>query len=643
MNTGDLIQACVKSPYGLTGLSAEEMGAVWRGIGQFVAGGMAQGKGVVVPGLGQFTFSAASTDLGNSVKHRAAPAFYLNERFARTHGVRSKKAHPTSRIPQVSLNLAAVARRTGSSREAVSAVLKDVLVAVADAIHVRKPVTLDVGVGRLLFRGGSAVMKWSPQVVEQCRALGKRATTKARPMTASAALARSRSRGSRAGASIRTGSSRPASAQSSPRGGGAPPQSVRFDGSAGRRRPSSSASSQGGSSMFEAQAPPVRPMSGTVRPPVEATDANDPGGVLLDRPPAEGTWVAGTSVAPASLAKTRRRTIEQGEGDDEVYDYDRVEEARRNYREALAAKRVVQMKEDAMDEHIRATLAADAAEAAAKDAAEAAERRAEEERIRKLNQQMAAERARTRELMRQSERAFEEKPIFGDRPATPPPAMKANEYSLLLEEQINYRNARKRQAIEEEMAYAAVTQTIVDSELDRADEEYEAELARKKAATAATLKMQMELTQKARLEEARANALAPALCIIPMKESETKAAQQASTRKLFTDQMALIAQRKAAKAAQDARDTENERQQLAKLSTERFASTMADHERRMAKRRQLEETWKIQIDQKKALAAEEGTDIPRNTSLPLKRRPMRRSGRKNVVQRRYRLQTGLGF
>ena len=630
-----------------------EMESVWKAVGAFVSGKMGEGKGVSIPGLGLFTFTSVASDLGHKVKYASAPAFFLNERFARTHGVRSKKPNPTSRIPQVSLNRAAVARAAGVSREAVAAVVKDLLVAVADCIHTHQPVSLNVGVGSLVFRGGSATMKWSPALVAQVRKANARASSKSRPMTASATLA---SRSSHyPGASIRSSSfSRPSSAGSahsrassrassrgSQRGAAAAAagqQSVRFDGG------------NGGGDMFAATRPVITPVSASRAPQggmstVMATDPRDPGGVLLDRPPASsggfGPASPGGTRGGGTWTKRRRTTIEDTEGDDELYDYDRTEEARRNYREALAAKRVIKEREAAMDEHIRTMLAADAQAALQKEKDDAAERRAEEQRIRDLNLAMATERKKTQELLRASERSFAEKPIFGDRPSTPPPSMRAAEYSLLLEEQINYRNARKRQAIEEEMAYSGVTQTIVDSTLDRADAEYEAELAQKKAQTAATLRMQMELARTARMEEEKANALAPAVCIIPLKPSETKAGKQAATKKLFTDQMELIAQRRAAKAAQDEADAENERRQLETLSTERFEAAQRDHARTMAQRRELEDAWKIQIDQKKALAAEEGTDIPRNTSLPLNRRPMRRSGRKNIVARRYRLQTNV--
>ncbi|XP_028409900.1 coiled-coil domain-containing protein 81-like [Dendronephthya gigantea] len=147
--------------------SEEDVAAVWEIVSRFVEKQMASQKGVNIPGLGSFTFSQRNLDTGNgrtSVMQR--PVFQLAEKFAQTHGLNYTKHYVTGQIPIIPLNFTAIASELPYPREIVESCIKEVLQAVSRSLHVRRNVEfIFTGIGCLSIRDARAKMKFYKEFI----------------------------------------------------------------------------------------------------------------------------------------------------------------------------------------------------------------------------------------------------------------------------------------------------------------------------------------------------------------------------------------------------------------------------------------------------------------------------------------------
>ena len=58
-----MIQRTMEAGKTKTGLDEQTLRTIWRGLGAYIAKQLVNGKGVIIPRLGSFTFTAAEVNL----------------------------------------------------------------------------------------------------------------------------------------------------------------------------------------------------------------------------------------------------------------------------------------------------------------------------------------------------------------------------------------------------------------------------------------------------------------------------------------------------------------------------------------------------------------------------------------------------
>ena len=148
--------------------SEEDVAAVWESVSRFVEKHMAGKKGVNIPGLGSFTFSERNVDMrhGHQVVLQR-PVFQLAEKFAQTHALNYTKHYVTGQIPILPLNFTAIASHLPYPREVVESCVKEVLQAVSRSLHVKRNVEfIFSGIGCLSIRDARVKMKFYREFVK---------------------------------------------------------------------------------------------------------------------------------------------------------------------------------------------------------------------------------------------------------------------------------------------------------------------------------------------------------------------------------------------------------------------------------------------------------------------------------------------
>ncbi|CAB3978852.1 Hypothetical predicted protein [Paramuricea clavata] len=149
--------------------SEEDVAAVWENVSRFVEKQMGNQKGVNIPGLGSFTFSQRNLDMGHGrqVIVVQRPVFQLAEKFAQTHALNYTKHYVTGQIPILPLNFTVIASDLPYPREVVESCVKEVLQAVSRSLHVKRNVEfIFSGIGCLSLRDARVKMKFYKEFVK---------------------------------------------------------------------------------------------------------------------------------------------------------------------------------------------------------------------------------------------------------------------------------------------------------------------------------------------------------------------------------------------------------------------------------------------------------------------------------------------
>lgn len=153
---------------GIPKFSEEDVANVWESVSRFVERQMTNQKGVHIPGLGTFTFSQRTMDVGHGkqiVMQR--PVFQLAEKFAQIHALNYTKHYVTAQIPILQLNFTAIASETPYPRETVESCIKEVLQALSRSLHVKRNVEfIFTGIGCLSMRDSRVKMKFYKEFIK---------------------------------------------------------------------------------------------------------------------------------------------------------------------------------------------------------------------------------------------------------------------------------------------------------------------------------------------------------------------------------------------------------------------------------------------------------------------------------------------
>jgi nucleoid DNA-binding protein len=157
----------------------------WRAFGSYIAKQMLNGKGVVVPHFGTFSFTAMNVDLAGTTnpqqrdKQFREPVFMVGKDFVNNITMKKGIAHTwgdvrpfdlkgaNGIIPQVKINWVEVAVFGGLPKETAKEACEQVFRQMADTLRSGKPVNTEIPlVGRFVTRGTIAAVSFLPSLAE---------------------------------------------------------------------------------------------------------------------------------------------------------------------------------------------------------------------------------------------------------------------------------------------------------------------------------------------------------------------------------------------------------------------------------------------------------------------------------------------
>uniref|UniRef100_A0A6J0UYV7 Coiled-coil domain-containing protein 81 n=1 Tax=Pogona vitticeps TaxID=103695 RepID=A0A6J0UYV7_9SAUR len=143
-------------------LTSEEILSIWAAVSEFVGKQLSMNKGVLIPGLGTFSFLRQKLQLGNN-KHTLLqrPVFLLSEKLAQIHGLKFNKIHTPGDIPIVHLNFIVLSLEGPFNRDVVEGCVRETLLSFSRSIATKQAVEFTFkGIGVLVIRDNKVKMKF---------------------------------------------------------------------------------------------------------------------------------------------------------------------------------------------------------------------------------------------------------------------------------------------------------------------------------------------------------------------------------------------------------------------------------------------------------------------------------------------------
>ncbi|XP_041438647.1 coiled-coil domain-containing protein 81 isoform X2 [Xenopus laevis] len=143
-------------------LTEDEVSSIWASVSEFISHQMALQKGVHISGLGTFTLSRHTLNVGNNksiVIQR--PVFLLSEKVTQLHGLKYNKIFTTGDIPIGPLNFMTLSFGSSFSRDIIEGCVRETLSAFSRSIATKQNVEFNLkGIGALVIRDLKAKMKF---------------------------------------------------------------------------------------------------------------------------------------------------------------------------------------------------------------------------------------------------------------------------------------------------------------------------------------------------------------------------------------------------------------------------------------------------------------------------------------------------
>nr|XP_016848184.1 PREDICTED: coiled-coil domain-containing protein 81 [Anolis carolinensis] len=143
-------------------LTSEEILGIWDTVSGFVEKHLSMNKGVLIPGLGTFSFFRQKFEVGGC-KPRIIqrPVFLLSEKLAQIHGLKLNKIRTPGDIPIVHLNFIVLSLEGPFNRETVEGCIRETLLSFSRSIATKQPVEFTFkGIGVLIVRDNKVKMKF---------------------------------------------------------------------------------------------------------------------------------------------------------------------------------------------------------------------------------------------------------------------------------------------------------------------------------------------------------------------------------------------------------------------------------------------------------------------------------------------------
>ncbi|XP_061485604.1 coiled-coil domain-containing protein 81 [Rhineura floridana] len=143
-------------------LTTEEVLSIWGTVSEFVEKQLSMNKGVLIPGLGTFSFLRQKLEVGNNKYILIQrPVFLLSEKLAQIHGLKFNKIHTPGDIPIVQLNFIVLSLEGPFNREIVEGCIRETLLSFSRSIATKQTVEFTFkGIGVLVIRDNRVKMKF---------------------------------------------------------------------------------------------------------------------------------------------------------------------------------------------------------------------------------------------------------------------------------------------------------------------------------------------------------------------------------------------------------------------------------------------------------------------------------------------------
>lgn len=180
--------------YSLEGVfQDEEMRAIWNAFGLYVSRNLRMGRGVVVPKLGLFTFTAPEVNLGGVTNPEdrnilpRTPVFVVSKEFVKGRkftpgifyhqdfgkGVRPFAVHGVNgEIPQTKLNMVEISSYANMDKDKTTLALNRVIKQLSEQANLRASLDVEVpNVGVLRLRNNIIAVAFNDLMVRDTRAI----------------------------------------------------------------------------------------------------------------------------------------------------------------------------------------------------------------------------------------------------------------------------------------------------------------------------------------------------------------------------------------------------------------------------------------------------------------------------------------
>nr|XP_056714619.1 coiled-coil domain-containing protein 81 [Euleptes europaea] len=146
----------------LSKLTSEEVFSIWDTVSEFVEKHLSMNKGVLIPGLGTFSFLRQKLEIGaNKQILVQRPVFLLSEKLVQTHGLKRNKIRTPGDIPIVQLNFIVLSLEGPFNREVVEGCVRETLLFFSRSIANKQNVEFTFkGIGVLIIRDNRVKMKF---------------------------------------------------------------------------------------------------------------------------------------------------------------------------------------------------------------------------------------------------------------------------------------------------------------------------------------------------------------------------------------------------------------------------------------------------------------------------------------------------
>ncbi|XP_033001979.1 coiled-coil domain-containing protein 81 [Lacerta agilis] len=143
-------------------LTAEDILGIWGTVSEFVEKQLSMNKGVLIPGLGTFSFLRQKLEVGNNKYILIQrPVFLLSEKLAQIHGLKFNKIHTPGDIPIVPLNFIVLSLEGPFNRETVEGCVRETLLSFSRSIATKQTVEFTFkGIGVLVIKDNRVKMKF---------------------------------------------------------------------------------------------------------------------------------------------------------------------------------------------------------------------------------------------------------------------------------------------------------------------------------------------------------------------------------------------------------------------------------------------------------------------------------------------------